>query len=283
MISNYAMSVNNQTRTVGIYKITCVPNGKIYIGSSVDVRNRWWNHKSQLKHQKHTNQHLQRAYDKYGKEAFLWEVIEECSKEQLRLREQHYLDTLQPFYKNNIGFNATIDSTAPTRGIKWSKERRAKQEKTNNNKSKPKYRCIVIDTKEVIRIPQREIQTKWNIHPHTFLSNDTFISKHGLANFPEREVDGKIYTDEEAAQYLIDRISKRNTGRSESQKGRIVSEKRKQIARHEGLARWHQYRILYSFIVLITSLRMLPGSLFLFLLQGLRLQLPSIGSEGKHQ
>lgn len=32
--------------TSGIYKITCISNGKVYIGMSNDIHKRWWEHKS---------------------------------------------------------------------------------------------------------------------------------------------------------------------------------------------------------------------------------------------
>ncbi|MGH2510529.1 MAG: GIY-YIG nuclease family protein [Ktedonobacteraceae bacterium] len=50
----------------GIYRITCAVNGKIYIGSAVNIRNRWLQHHNELRHKKHPNQKMQNAWDKYG-------------------------------------------------------------------------------------------------------------------------------------------------------------------------------------------------------------------------
>jgi len=122
MISNYAMSVNNQSRTVGIYKITCIPNGKIYVGSSVDVHRRWGLHRTDLNTGKNNNKYLLRAFEKYGKESFMWEVIEECSQNILWEREQYYLDTLQPF--NEKGYNSARVVKAPMTGKKHTLEDR---------------------------------------------------------------------------------------------------------------------------------------------------------------
>ena len=33
----------------GIYKIENIVNGKVYIGQSIDIYNRWQNHKTKLK------------------------------------------------------------------------------------------------------------------------------------------------------------------------------------------------------------------------------------------
>ena len=85
----------------GIYKITCISNNRIYIGSAQNIQIRWNKHLNDLKNKKHINIHLQRAYDKYGINDFLFEIIENCDKQELLIREQYYLDTLNPEF--NIG------------------------------------------------------------------------------------------------------------------------------------------------------------------------------------
>ncbi len=87
----------------GVYKITNSVNGKFYIGSSNNVENRWKRHKLELKEETHKNQHLQNAWNLYGESSFIFEVIEECLPEIQFEREQHYLDTLNPF--DERGYN----------------------------------------------------------------------------------------------------------------------------------------------------------------------------------
>jgi len=60
----------------GIYKITCTSNEKSYIGSSLDIINRWSKHRSYLRKRKHHCSHLQRTWDKYGEDSFTWEIVE---------------------------------------------------------------------------------------------------------------------------------------------------------------------------------------------------------------
>ena len=73
----------------GIYSITHIETKKIYIGSSVDIKRRWNSHRSSLNRGKHTNPHLQNAWKKYGKDAFIF-AIEEIT-EELESTENEYI------------------------------------------------------------------------------------------------------------------------------------------------------------------------------------------------
>ena len=77
---------------VGIYKIINKTNGKYYVGSSNNIKGRWWNHKYQLSNNKHPNPHLQSSWNKYGKNNFDFIVIEELLPTKLIKVEQSYLD-----------------------------------------------------------------------------------------------------------------------------------------------------------------------------------------------
>ena len=90
--------------TSGIYQITCTATGKIYIGSSVNLRMRRKCHFGDLQQQKHHNAKLQRAWNKYGGDAFIFEILELILiREMLVPREQYWFDKLKPFDEN--GFN----------------------------------------------------------------------------------------------------------------------------------------------------------------------------------
>ena len=90
----------------GIYKITCKPNSKVYIGQSVDIKERWKDHIRRLKNNKHDNQHLQNAFNKYGIEAFTFEVIEECERnfDVLNKLEVKYIAKYDALNRK-VGFN----------------------------------------------------------------------------------------------------------------------------------------------------------------------------------
>jgi len=89
---------------VGIYKITNAINGKFYIGSSKNIKQRWSLHRSHLNKNKHNNLHLQRAWNKHGKDNFIFEIIEVTGVEILLEKEQDYLNILTP-WNNQIGYN----------------------------------------------------------------------------------------------------------------------------------------------------------------------------------
>lgn len=105
---------------IGIYKITCIDNNKVYIGSSSNIKLRWYRHKSNLKNNR-SNPNLQQSYNKYGINSLTFEIIEECTVTDLIEREQFYATK----YKNDgiKLFNIGEFTENPTRGIKLSKER----------------------------------------------------------------------------------------------------------------------------------------------------------------
>lgn len=91
--------------TASIYKIINSANGNFYIGSSDYPRGRWNLHRSSLRKNCHHSRYLQNAWNKYGEECFLFQVIETCDTSQKLVREQYYLDTLKPVY--NVSHLAT--------------------------------------------------------------------------------------------------------------------------------------------------------------------------------
>lgn len=103
----------------GIYKITCLATNNFYYGSSVNLKNRFLNHLSKLKTNKHRNKRLQRLFNKYGEQSITFEVIELCPNiETLRL-EQTYLDK---FHADPLCINFCKNASAPMRGIKFSNQ-----------------------------------------------------------------------------------------------------------------------------------------------------------------
>ena len=118
----------------GIYKITNIINNKVYIGSAVSFYFRKSYHFSMLKYNKHFNQHLQRAYNKYGVENFIFEIIEyiertkeleniDVFKKVLLNREDYWIN----FYRDNFGKESVYNIRERAHnnlGLKWTDEMR---------------------------------------------------------------------------------------------------------------------------------------------------------------
>ena len=96
---------------IGIYKITNKINNKAYIGQSIDIENRWRQHKlcSFIETKTEYNSPIHQAIRKYGLENFSFEVLEECEPEQLNEREIYWIDYYQTFpVSSGKGYNQTI-------------------------------------------------------------------------------------------------------------------------------------------------------------------------------
>lgn len=109
--------------TSGIYRITCTPTGKFYIGSAINLRERWREHRKNLRGNRHVNKHLQNAWNKHCEDAFTFEVLELVLAPFLTAREQYWFDKLKPFGKR--GFNVAIVAGS-SYGITHSPETREK-------------------------------------------------------------------------------------------------------------------------------------------------------------
>lgn len=106
----------------GIYQIRNLANNHFYIGSSVNLRKRKQHHFNNLKRRTHKNHYLQNAYNKYGEDQFVFEILEYCEKSETLTREQWYLDNYRPEYnisptaENNFGTTRTEEMKAKISG-----------------------------------------------------------------------------------------------------------------------------------------------------------------------
>lgn len=93
----------------GIYKITNLINGKVYIGQSKDIYYRWYDHKKESRKNR-KDIVLYCAFAKYGIENFSFEIVEECSLEDLDEKEIFYIKQYNSYinWENSNGYNMTI-------------------------------------------------------------------------------------------------------------------------------------------------------------------------------
>lgn len=90
---------------VGIYSIRNTVSGRVYVGSAVNITQRWHLHRSLLKRGKHHSILLQRSWVKHGPAVFSFDILELVDdKERLIEREQHWIDALNSA-NPSTGFN----------------------------------------------------------------------------------------------------------------------------------------------------------------------------------
>lgn len=95
--------VIGQNIKTGIYKITNVKNDKCYVGQAVNIAERWRQHiKRGLGAETPTRNKLYPAMKAYGVENFTFEIIEECSREQLNEREDYWQEY---FHAKDYGYS----------------------------------------------------------------------------------------------------------------------------------------------------------------------------------
>jgi group I intron endonuclease len=106
-----------------IYQITNMLTGDFYVGSAQSFARREWQHRYSLRKNTHKNPHMQASWNKYGEEAFVFEVLEEVGENDNLLEvENKYLHKV---VGQSDCFNVNKDALSPRTGQTLSAESRA--------------------------------------------------------------------------------------------------------------------------------------------------------------
>jgi len=118
----------------GIYLIVHNEDGRVYVGSAINLYKREHEHRFDLINNCHDNQRLQNAWNKYGEAAFKFEVLEIVQDPaNLLVKEQWWMDKLQS-YDRDKGFN--IRKVAESNfGLKHTPETKEKISQGNIGKN----------------------------------------------------------------------------------------------------------------------------------------------------
>jgi group I intron endonuclease len=137
----------------GIYKILNLKNGKFYVGSSVKLRKRFFDHRSSLLKQNHDNSKLQNSFNKHGINNFEFIILEsKIEREKLIEREQFYIDKLNPQY--NISKIADRPTYGTVKSKEWKKNHSIFMKKLNKSENyinPMKNKIVSNETKNKIR------------------------------------------------------------------------------------------------------------------------------------
>lgn len=146
----------------GIYVIRNKSNGKIYIGSSKNIRSRVNSHYSALRRGAHCNRHLQGAWDQYGENNFEDKILERCETDKLLEREQHWIKVLN-VTDQSIGYNISANTTSPMLGLSMSNEIKDKISKANKGKKRSPEFCKLMSDINRGRQPTEENRRNMSI------------------------------------------------------------------------------------------------------------------------
>lgn len=97
--------------TTGIYCLEFSGTDKVYIGQSVNIEKRFIQHKNNFINE-NASYKLMNAFKLYGLPVL--HILEECSKEELDIKEEYYIKEFNSFYK---GFNSTKGGSSGTTAL----------------------------------------------------------------------------------------------------------------------------------------------------------------------
>lgn len=210
-----------ENKICGIYMIKNKINGNIYIGQAADIYERWREHISLLRRGKHVNNHLQRAWNKYGDDNFEFSIVEECSENALNDREIYWITEYDSYHN---GYNQTLGGGG-VRGFKHDEETKQRISESLKGENAPWYgKQRSEETKVKVGQASKERWSNPENHPmygkhHTEESKEKMSKSH----------KGKTLTDEHKA-----KLSKASSGENNPMYGvRLYGEDNPNFGNHK--------------------------------------------------
>lgn len=106
-----------RVKPAGVFQIKNTANGKVLLGSSLNLEGPLNSHRFMLKIQSHRNKVLQQEWNEYGEDHFVFEILETVTakddpnfnlSDELTLLEMIWLEKLQPFSEQGYNLNTNI-------------------------------------------------------------------------------------------------------------------------------------------------------------------------------
>jgi group I intron endonuclease len=104
-------------KPAGVFQVKNIVNGKILLGSSLNLEGPLNSHRFMLTIGRHRNEHLQKEWNEYGGENFVFEILEVVKvtgdpgfnlSDELTLLEEIWLEKLQPFGEQGYNHDSHI-------------------------------------------------------------------------------------------------------------------------------------------------------------------------------
>ena len=162
----------------GIYRILNVVNNKSYVGSSINMSSRKYKHFWMLSNGTHDNKYLQKSFDKYGYNHFVFEILEECTYSNLIDRENFYINK---FNSNNLSLGYNLSLVNEFRRNTYNEEVKVSLSKYNlkKNNNFTKYSLTNILSNEIFIFD-------------TLVEGANYLISNGFSNGNPRNVRQKI-------------------------------------------------------------------------------------------
>jgi group I intron endonuclease len=224
----------------GVYQIRNIITNQIYIGGTLDLQERYINHGSELKHNKHHSIHLQNSFNKYGGKNFVFEILEECDSDWNIIinKENYYLNQLGKADElikgeNKLFYELTYNiKPYAQRGFFGKHSKETIELMIKNNPLRKNIICYKDKQFIAKYISCKDASDNTKISKSAIFNlckNKTYISKKGYMFCFEEDVDlmikdldkkfitynkGKVYTQEE--------LIKRNFNNSHIRKIKVI-------------------------------------------------------------
>lgn len=198
-----------------IYSITNKVNGKKYIGKTNNIVKREFDHFNDLKKHQHHSTKLQRAYDKYGKDNFIfeWKKIEIEDEQELAIMEIKEIEKYDAYFN---GYNCTQGGEGNKTALNYSQSCAIAHLYEKYDAINHKLSRLLKHDESVFR----SIKNNLSLYPiadedkefYEYLLNNLDLDKSNLKeNYQNRY--GKKLTNETALQalcviYTYDRVEK---------------------------------------------------------------------------
>lgn len=115
--SDIRREYKERTKPAGVFMVKNTVNGRVLLGSSLNLEGPLNAHRFMLMIGSHRNEELQKEWNTYGPGAFVFEILEVVKvkddpnydlKEELTLLEQIWIEKLQPFGERGYNKDGNI-------------------------------------------------------------------------------------------------------------------------------------------------------------------------------